>query len=86
MEAVAGGATVLFASHETERGGALAGRVVTLVGGVVAADSGPALPGPPSGPMFADGPAPGPTVADAAPPVAGGRPGAPLARAGCGGG
>jgi len=37
-EAVAGGATVLFASHEVERGRALATRVVTLVGGVVASD------------------------------------------------
>jgi heme ABC exporter ATP-binding subunit CcmA len=38
VEAVAGGATVLFASHEVERGRALATRVVTLVGGIVASD------------------------------------------------
>jgi ABC-type multidrug transport system ATPase subunit len=38
-EAVAGGATALFASHEIERGGALASRTVTLVGGIVADDS-----------------------------------------------
>ena len=37
-EAVAGGATALFASHEVERGGALASRTVTLIGGIVADD------------------------------------------------
>ena len=36
--AAAAGATVLVASHETERAGQLAGRVVTIVGGRVAAD------------------------------------------------
>src|SRR5437868_6623406 len=32
-DAVRGGATVLMASHEVERAGALAGRVVTVAGG-----------------------------------------------------
>jgi heme ABC exporter ATP-binding subunit CcmA len=39
-EAVAGGATVLFASHEGERAMALARRVVTVAGGAVVGDSG----------------------------------------------
>ena len=36
--AATAGATVLVASHETERAGHLAGRIVTIVGGRVAAD------------------------------------------------
>jgi energy-coupling factor transporter ATP-binding protein EcfA2 len=37
-EAVAGGATAVLASHEIERGGALATRTVQVSGGVVVAD------------------------------------------------
>ena len=37
-DAVAAGATVLVASHELDRAEALAGRVVTVSGGVVVAD------------------------------------------------
>jgi len=40
--AAAAGATVLVASHETERAGNLAGRLVTIVGGRVVADEGAA--------------------------------------------
>ncbi|HLY84871.1 MAG TPA: hypothetical protein VKQ71_17935, partial [Acidimicrobiales bacterium] len=36
-DAVAGGATVVLASHEHERASALAGRVVTMAGGQVVA-------------------------------------------------
>lgn len=45
-EAVGKGATVLVASHELERAEALAGRVVTIEGGTVVADS-----GAPAGPV-----------------------------------
>jgi heme ABC exporter ATP-binding subunit CcmA len=44
-QAAAGGATVLFASHEADRAGALAGRTVTMAGGVVQPATGaPATP------------------------------------------
>jgi heme ABC exporter ATP-binding subunit CcmA len=47
-QAAASGATVVVASHELDRAHHLAGRVVTLVGGVVAGDPGAvgAVPGP----------------------------------------
>ena len=51
-DAVAAGATVLVASHELDRAEALAGRVVTVSGGVVVADT--ARPGPVE-PPAADG-------------------------------
>jgi heme ABC exporter ATP-binding subunit CcmA len=41
-DAVAAGATVVVASHELERATALAGRIVTLAGGVIRTDPGPA--------------------------------------------
>jgi heme ABC exporter ATP-binding subunit CcmA len=46
-DAAAAGATVLVASHEHDRARALAGRIVTIAGGVVTADTGscPPLPG-----------------------------------------
>lgn len=48
-DAVAAGATVLVASHELDRAEALAGRVVTVSGGLVVADSGrPGLADPPA--------------------------------------
>ncbi|MPY95336.1 MAG: heme ABC exporter ATP-binding protein CcmA [Acidimicrobiia bacterium] len=46
LEAAAAGATVLVASHELERSGALARRVVCLAGGVVVADDAVAAPAP----------------------------------------
>jgi heme ABC exporter ATP-binding subunit CcmA len=46
-DAAAAGATVLVASHELERAGALAGRVLTVDGGVV--DGGTVEGGPPEG-------------------------------------
>lgn len=44
LDAAAAGATVLVASHEHERARALAGRIVTIAGGVVSADTGPCRP------------------------------------------
>jgi heme ABC exporter ATP-binding subunit CcmA len=46
-EAVAGGATAVLASHELERGGALATRIVTLTGGIVVDDGSRATRGRP---------------------------------------
>ncbi|MGH9094632.1 MAG: hypothetical protein ACRDXE_05670, partial [Acidimicrobiales bacterium] len=53
-DAVGKGATVLLASHELDRARALAGRVVSMAGGVVQGPSGP-LSGEqgPSGPAAA---------------------------------
>ena len=42
LQAASAGATVLVASHELERAGNLAGRLVTIVGGRVVADEGAA--------------------------------------------
>ena len=49
-DATAAGATVLVASHELERAGAMTARTVTIAGGVVVADTAtPGPSGPPSG-------------------------------------
>jgi ABC-type multidrug transport system ATPase subunit len=45
-EAASGGATVVLSSHEHERATALAHRTVTIAGGAIVADSGPATQRP----------------------------------------
>jgi energy-coupling factor transporter ATP-binding protein EcfA2 len=51
-DAAAGGATVLLASHEADRAGALAGRTITMAGGIVhPANGAPATPATPREPM-----------------------------------
>jgi heme ABC exporter ATP-binding subunit CcmA len=60
--AVAAGATVVVASHDRDRAERIAGRHVTIAGGVVTADSAdtPATPATPTGPRAVPDPEPGP--------------------------
>jgi heme ABC exporter ATP-binding subunit CcmA len=57
-QAAASGATVVVASHELDRATALAGRVVTIVGGVIDAPPSAAAPGPASAPVAGSAPVP----------------------------
>jgi ABC-type multidrug transport system ATPase subunit len=50
LDAASRGRTVVLASHEADRAGALARRTVTLAGGVVTAADPPAVPGGHAGP------------------------------------
>jgi heme ABC exporter ATP-binding subunit CcmA len=57
LGAVSRGATVLLASHEADRAGALAQRTVTVAGGVIVPEPAPAAPAPTPAPAPAGRPA-----------------------------